>query len=291
MKEKRQIKKKEKFKQKVKEVRMTDPDPYYDDSENIEEILDEVDEQLIDLFDNIDDEVEELENETKITVDNYSFSEDLDVEFKLLLDSHPRGPTSKYTPLILVKMNGVIKVLKNNTIDFKSNKGLLFVNNCQRFLETYLNGFYGFEEIEKSDLIGIAPSSVLGGGSLKDVNRNYILYGFLRLWNGEYISLNLLTPVGGRMKNEELAFMKFRLALGNELYGESVKQEFAKLVRKYTKDNFLRERNDVVDFISKVNNLSLEFPGVRNFSPRDFIGHLKKSERFNRLFSAVKENI
>lgn len=272
---------KKKQEKKTKKVsKRSNPDPYLENTEELEDVPEEIiDEQTVETENMTDGEVN-LEDETSKTSDIVF---DYDIDTRIINEDFPKGPSSGRTVFILVKTSDRIEVVKN-VVSKKYN--LDFVDNAYKFLSTYLSGFYDFEieNVDKFDLTGIAPSNIIFGTNKKSINRNYLLYGFLKLWNDEYISLNFLTPYRGRAKNEEYAFMKLRLALGSD---EKLKEELKKLAKNSGKIEYNIGFEYLLERIEQENKKLYHY--IHSYKPEDFLKYLKKSRRFEKLFNKLLE--
>ena len=148
------------------------------------------------------------------------------------------------------------------------------------FVESYLNGFFEFEEVKPEVLEGVTTSIQLGIKYRSLLTKNYI-----KFWNAEIWALNVMTGSGRPNKGKQ-AMALVRLAMGADQALKEAAREIAK--HSITADGTLKKTMRVERFLSETLKIVKKHLIGIEVSSKELQNMLNNSKEFRALMLKLR---
>ena len=148
------------------------------------------------------------------------------------------------------------------------------------FVESYLNGFFEFEEVKPEVLEGVTTSIQLGIKYRSLLTKNYI-----KFWNAEIWALNVMTGSGRPNKGKQ-AMALVRLAMGADQALKETAREIAK--HSITADGTLKKTMRVERFLSETLKIVKKHLIGIEVSSKELQNMLNDSKEFRALILKLR---
>ena len=148
------------------------------------------------------------------------------------------------------------------------------------FVESYLNGFFEFEEVKPEVLEGVTTSIQLGIKYRSLLTKNYI-----KFWNAEIWALNVMTGSGRPNKGKQ-AMALVRLAMGADQALKEAAREIAK--HSITADGILKKTMRVERFLSETLKIVKKHLIGIEVSSKELQNMLNNSKEFRALMLKLR---
>jgi len=148
------------------------------------------------------------------------------------------------------------------------------------FVESYLNGFFEFEEVKPEVLEGVTTSIQLGIKYRSLLTKNYI-----KFWNAEIWALNVMTGSGRPNKGKQ-AMALVRLAMGADQALKEAAREIAK--HSITADGTLKKTMRVERFLSETLKIVKKHLIGIEVSSKELQNMLNDSKEFRALILKLR---
>ena len=148
------------------------------------------------------------------------------------------------------------------------------------FVESYLNGFFEFEEVKPEVLEGVTTSIQLGIKYRSLLTKNYI-----KFWNAEIWALNVMTGSGRPNKGKQ-AMALVRLAMGADQTLKETAREIAK--HSITADGTLKKTMRVERFLSETLKIVKKHLIGIEVSSKELQNMLNDSKEFRALILKLR---
>jgi len=148
------------------------------------------------------------------------------------------------------------------------------------FVQSYLNGFFEFEEVKPEVLEGVTTSIQLGIKYRSLLTKNYI-----KFWNAEIWALNVMTGSGRPNKGKQ-AMALVRLAMGADQTLKETAREIAK--HSITADGTLKKTMRVERFLSETLKIVKKHLIGIEVSSKELQNMLNDSKEFRALILKLR---
>ena len=148
------------------------------------------------------------------------------------------------------------------------------------FVQSYLNGFFEFEEVKPEVLEGVTTSIQLGIKYRSLLTKNYI-----KFWNAEIWALNVMTGSGRPNKGKQ-AMALVRLAMGADQTLKETAREIAK--HSITADSTLKKTMRVERFLSETLKIVKKHLIGIEVSSKELQNMLNDSKEFRALMLKLR---
>ena len=148
------------------------------------------------------------------------------------------------------------------------------------FVQSYLNGFFEFEEVKPEVLEGVTTSIQLGIKYRSLLTKNYI-----KFWNAEIWALNVMTGSGRPNKGKQ-AMALVRLAMGADQTLKETAREIAK--HSITADGTLKKTMRVERFLSETLKIVKKHLIGIEVSSKELQNMLNDSKEFRALMLKLR---
>jgi len=148
------------------------------------------------------------------------------------------------------------------------------------FVQSYLNGFFEFEEVKPEVLEGVTTSIQLGIKYRSLLTKNYI-----KFWNAEIWALNVMTGSGRPNKGKQ-AMALVRLAMGADQTLKETAREIAK--HSITADGTLKKTMRVERFLSETLKIVKKHLIGIEMSSEELQNMLNDSKEFRALMLKLR---
>ena len=148
------------------------------------------------------------------------------------------------------------------------------------FVQSYLNGFFEFEEVKPEVLEGVTTSIQLGIKYRSLLTKNYI-----KFWNAEIWALNVMTGSGRPNKGKQ-AMALVRLAMGADQTLKETAREIAK--HSITADSTLKKTMRVERFLSETLKIVKKHLIGIEVSSKELQNMLNDSKEFRALILKLR---
>ena len=251
------------------------------------------DEKIYDI--EIPEEQEEYSDENNDEFDSENaFAEALSIkpeDLGLELEERPKASPVNRIRLRVVKGPDGFVCLNSGTRAFIYKKNLKkryqvrldiyeATERIKWFVESYLNGFFEFEEVKPEVLEGVTTSIQLGIKYRSLLTKNYI-----KFWNAEIWALNVMTGSGRPNKGKQ-AMALVRLAMGADQTLKETAREIAK--HSITADSTLKKTMRVERFLSETLKIVKKHLIGIEMSSEELQNMLNDSKEFRALMLKLR---